>query len=126
MAIVIVSEVIIITMTIIDRCYKSPPCHNQLLGRVKWCLRCVGLRMTYTSKNKNKTTTNFKPSTSTKSITAPRTTPETQVAYSAVNRADTLQRAGKYPVPSGSPQVFRMGAKTHFVQVAFFNLSFRF
>ena len=72
--------------------------------------------MTYTSKKKNKnTTTNFKPSTSTKSITAPTATPETQVAYSAVNRADTLQRAGKYPVPSGSPQVFRMGAKTHFV-----------
>ena len=82
--------------------------------------------MTYTSKNKNKNTTNFKPSTSTKSITAPTATPETQVAYSAVNRADTLQRAGKYPVPSGSPQVFRMGAKSHFVQVAFFNLSFRF
>jgi len=27
-----------------------------------------------------------------------------KVAYSAVNRADTLQRAGKYPVPPGSPQ----------------------
>ena len=28
-----------------------------------------------------------------------------QVAYSAVNRADTLQRMGRYPVPPGSPQV---------------------
>jgi len=27
-----------------------------------------------------------------------------KVAYSAVNRADTLQRAGKYPVPPGAPQ----------------------
>ena len=65
----------------------------------------------YTNRNKNKNTTiNFKPNTSTKSITAPTATPETQVAYSAVNRADTLQRAGKYPVPPGSPQVFSMGA----------------
>ena len=34
-----------------------------------------------------------------------------QVAYSAVNRADTLQRQGRYPVPPGSPQVRDGGFK---------------
>ena len=133
-SIVLVSEVIIITMAIIDRSYKWPPCHNQLLGRVKWCLRCGGLRMMYTNRNKNKNTTiNFKPNTSTKSLTPPTATSETQVAYSAVNRADTLQRAGKYPVPPGSPQVpvplpryLGWGLKDTLYMLLFFNLSFRF